>query len=116
MAAFKILHKVGQCLHARQRHRVIDRGTHAAHYAVAFQCMQTCGKGLFKEQFIQRTVGQLERDVHTGTVSRCHIVTIEAAAVDRTIQQIGFLLIDFVHCRDAALLFQPLEHQTSAGC
>ena len=58
------------------------------HYAVIFQCMQTCREGLFKGTVYPahcRPAG----DVH-GERLAAAIVTIEAAAVDRAIQQIGF--------------------------
>ncbi|MNS78805.1 hypothetical protein D3C72_1124360 [compost metagenome] len=40
-----------------------------------------------------------------------HPATVEVRAVDGRVQQFGLGLIAFVHLYQAALLFQPFEHQ-----
>lgn len=60
VTAFELNHEVCQRFNAFQRHGVINRSAHSADHTVTFQCMKASSKRLFKEQFVKRTVRQLE--------------------------------------------------------
>ncbi|CSP99304.1 Uncharacterised protein [Shigella sonnei] len=47
--------------------------------------MKASSKRLFKEQFVKRTVRQLERHVHPRTVSFRHVIAVEIAVINHPI-------------------------------
>src|SRR5450759_3297879 len=49
----ELVHEVDQSLHAFQRHRIVNRGTHTAHRTVSLELQQSARIGLFDEIAIQ---------------------------------------------------------------
>src|SRR5690606_21557058 len=110
MAALEVLHVVDQRLHALHRHRVVDRGAHAAGDAVSLEADQPGLARLREEGLVQRRVVQEERDVHPRTRGRVDLVAVEAAGpVDRGVEDPGLLVAEAGERLDAALLQHPAE-------
>jgi hypothetical protein len=79
MLSGKIMHEVDQRLHARQRHRVVDRRAHAADRPMPLQLQQAARLRLLEEVAIQRGVLQRERYIHAravGLADRAVVKTI----------------------------------------
>src|SRR5690606_10729345 len=90
MAVLEPAHVIDQRLHALERHRVVERGTHAAQHAMALEADQAGLARAIEEAAVECRIGQEERYVHARTHARVDLVAIEAArAVDRLVEQPG---------------------------
>src|SRR5690349_8429748 len=102
MLRLELAHKIHQCLYTGYRHRVVDRGAHAADRAVALELKQAALLGLLEEFLIEPRIPQAERDVHARAIVDGHWAGIEAACVEQVVEQLRLGDIDALHALQAA--------------
>src|SRR4029079_7666200 len=80
---------VDERAHARHRHRVVDRGTHAADDAVALERDQPGLARAGEEVGVERRIGEMERDVHQRAVGGDDTRPVEAARVEAAVEELS---------------------------
>src|SRR5690606_26344571 len=112
MTVLELAHVIDQCLRAFDRHRVVERGAHAAEHAMALEADQAGFARAVEEHAIERGIGQEEWNIHPGTHAGVDIVAIEAAgAVDRGVEQPGLGVAAPVEFGGATLVQHPAHGQ-----
>src|SRR3954447_2044963 len=111
MLRFELLHVLHEGLHPLDWHGVVDRCAHPADRPVAFQLDHAALRGAFEEFFIQLGILEGERNVHARTIFLRDRIPEEGAAVEKVIEQLGFLNVELLDRRQAPKLLQPFEHQ-----
>src|SRR5215211_5982047 len=100
--------KVGHVVHQRldpcNRHRVVQRGPHAANRAVPLQLNKIllCRTG--EEIGLQCGVGEPERNIHARPVGLLDGIEVEIGAIDEVVQQLRLCAIAFLGRREPAVL------------
>src|SRR5689334_20989250 len=88
MSAFKIFEICDQCLDALDRHRVVNRGAHAANSAVSLELNHAVLLCTPQERLVERRVAELERNIHARAVLLAHGIQVERAAVKAIVQEL----------------------------
>src|SRR5512134_3691548 len=110
VAALELAQIVDQRLHAFDRHRVVDRRAHAADRAVPLELQQAALLCAFEEGSVERLVAELERHVHARAIFPRNRVRVEAARIDRVVQQLCLGDVLLLDRGQPALREQPFEH------
>src|SRR5438105_2327189 len=111
MALFEFPHVLHQPLQALDRHRVVDRGAHAADRAVALELHHAALRGAFQERLVELRVRQREGHVHARTVLFRHRVAVEARAVEIVVEQLALRDVAPFDLGEAAQRLEPFEYQ-----
>src|SRR5690606_41944347 len=82
----EVAHKVGECLHAFTRGRIIYRGPYPAHRSMTSEPHQPFAFCISKEKFFEFRRRQAERYIHQRPRGRFGMPGIEAVApIDRVV-------------------------------
>ena len=111
MLLFEFLHRLNQCLHAFDRHSVVERSAETAHRTVALDADHASSSGKVCELFLQLLVLVVhhEANVHQRAVFDSHRSAEQLVAVDLVIQHGCLLLVLLLKHLNAALLLIPLQ-------
>ena len=116
----EVAHEIYQRLHGFERHRVVQRGAHAADRLVTFERQQAGSFGFLQKRRIECARGSVNGTFmrERAVVDRVAIET--ARAVDIPVQQLGLRAIALADRGEATLCQQPLENRarpdTSRTC
>src|SRR6266478_2079446 len=111
MLGFEFLHVLDEPLYSLQRHRVVDRRAHAADRAVSLQLDHAAVLRALEEGIVEPCIRESERHVHPRAVFLGYRIPVEAARIEKVVQQRGLFDISLLNLSDAALLLHPLEQQ-----
>src|SRR5947209_4622262 len=81
-------HVLDQPLHPLDRHGVVDRRSHAADGAVAFELHHAARFRPFQEFAVELGVRECERDIHARAVRLAHVVLEEGAGVEEVVEEL----------------------------
>ena len=79
---------------------------------MTFQACHACGGCAVQKGLVQRFIIEEKRDIHARTIRGLHVVAVQAAVINRIVEQFGLCIIHARHRFQAAICFEPFKHQT----
>src|SRR3954468_8938409 len=97
MLRLELLHVLHEGANALDRHGVVDRRTHPAYRAMAFQLDHAAFGRAFEEFLVQLGILERERNVHPRTIFLRHWIVEEGALVEIVVKQFGLRHVYFFY-------------------